>query len=303
MREIYRSSDSISAKFSKSSHFKSRAGTLYKTRMQTTYRNLESHAKKSRWGSVDPASITEKQIRGFVKARIEAGTSARTVQNEMTHLRRALEGVGRTEFAQVACANSAIGVPSASRIGTGKVIDESVLANAREQAPADTKALIDLQRSLGLRVREAVRCDASLKEWGKALDAGQQSIVVRDGTKGGKIRTVFIRPDNIETVRDAIRDAQAVVKGQGRLVVSANLTAALEQHTDRLARIGIEGENSSHSLRRAFALDQFVFYQAQGLGDKEALVRVSHDLGHGPSRGRWVYNNYLRGTLEKEGDE
>lgn len=299
MRDIYKKSDSISAKFSKASHFNGRAGTLYKERMQTTYKTLEAHAKKGRWGNnIEPATITEKQIRSFVNARIEAGISPRSVQNEMTHIRRALEGVGRKEFAQITCANKTIGVPAGTRIGTGKVIDINIFDAARQKAATETIALLDLQRTLGLRIREAVRSDTSLREWRKALDSGQTSLTVRDGTKGGKIRTVFIRPDNLEPAKTAINGALAVIKEQGRLVVSKSLTAALEQHTDRLARIGIKGENSSHSLRRLFALDQFNFYKNQGLLMRDALVRVSHDLGHGPSRGRWVYNNYLRATLE-----
>lgn len=304
MRAVFKDSDSISAKFSKSSHFNSRAGSLYKTRMQSTYKALENHAKTARWGKdISPTSITEKQMRGFAAARIASGISSRSVQNEMSHLRRSLEGVGRKEFAQNTCSNKALAIPSASRIGTGRVVDHAVLAAAREQAKPETRALIDLQRSLGLRVREVVKSGEHLRGWQKALENGQQQITVSDGTKGGKIRTVFIRPDNIETVKEAIRAGLSVFSKQGALVESANLKAALEQHTDRLAAIGLTGENSSHSLRRAFALDQFRHYQEQGYTDKQALIQVSNDLGHGPSRGRWVYNNYLRGTLEGKNNE
>lgn len=300
MREIYKISDSISAKFSKSSHFKSRAGTLYKVRMQTTYNHLEHHAKTARWGkSVDPSNITEKQVRGFIQARIALGISNRTIQNEMSHLRRSLGGVGRSEFAKVTCANAKIGVPSASRIGSGKIINETILNNARKNALPETRALIDLQACLGLRVREAVRCGESLKEWFKALQNGQQSIAVRDGTKGGKIRTVFIRPDNVEIVKNAIAEASSILTTQGSLVISNSLESAMEQHTDRLARLGIKEENSSHSLRRYFAMNQFNYYLQQGLNKKISLMRVSNDLGHGDGRGRWVYNNYLKATMEE----
>ena len=301
MREIYKIGDSISAKFSKSSHFQSRAGTLYKTRMQSTYKNLEAYAKAARWGkNVSPENLTEKQIRGYVQYRIDAGIAPRTIQNEVSHLRRSLCGVGRVDFAQIICRNSAIGVPSASRIGTGLVIDAEVFSLAREKSSDDTRALLDIQRVLGLRIREAVSSAASLKVWGKALENENSVLTVRDGTKGGKLRDVYIRPDNIEPVKNAITACLRVLEAQGRLVDSPNLKSALETHTDRLARVGICAENSSHGLRRAFAMDQFKYYLTQGYQEKMALSRVSRDLGHGDGRGRWVYNNYLRSTLERK---
>ena len=87
MSDIFKNSDSISAKFSKSSNRNGSASTTYKVRMQTTYKNLESHAKKARWGKdVSPITITEKQLKGYVAARIDAGIAARTIQNEISHI-------------------------------------------------------------------------------------------------------------------------------------------------------------------------------------------------------------------------
>lgn len=301
MSDIFKNSDSISAKFSKSSNRNGRASTTYKVRMQTTYKNLESHAKKARWGKdVSPITITEKQLKGYVASRIDAGIAARTIQNEISHIRRSLEAVGRTEFAQVTCANEKIGVPSASRIGTGKIVDEAVFSRAREDLAPESRALLDLQRCLGLRVKEVISSGHSLREWSKALSSGNHILTVRDGTKGGRLRDVYIRPDNVEAVRNAVADCLAVLQKQDKLVDSPNLRAALETHTDRLARAGISGENSSHSLRRAFALDQFKFYQCQGYDDKKALALTSRDLGHGDGRGRWVFNNYIRASVEQK---
>lgn len=301
MREIYKNGDSIAAKFSQASHFKNRAGTLYKIRMQSTYKNLEMHAKASRWGkNVTPENITEKQIRGYVQGRIDAGIAARTIQNEISHLRRSLEGVGRSEFAKINCKNSAIGVPGASRIGTGRVIDNQILASAREKSRYDTRALLDLQRCLGLRIREAVVSGVSLKIWLKSIENGNVILTVTDGTKGGRLRDVYIRPDNVEPLKNAISACLGVLSIQGKLVESPSLKSAMETHSDRLARVGIKGASSSHSLRRAFAMDQFLFYQRQGHDEKKALSLTSRDLGHGDSRGRWVFNNYLRATLESE---
>lgn len=296
MADIYKKSDSVGAKFMKSGLVNNRAATLTKTRMQTTYRAIEAFAKQQRWGPVDPASLTAKQLKGFVAARIEEGISARSIQNEMSHVRRALEGVGRAEFAQGVCSNQELGVPSASRIGAGKVVDPDVLQSALERAPADTRALLELSRSLGLREREVILSGNSLREWARALDQGQP-IIVRDGTKGGRARSVVVAPEGLERALGAVKAAQAILEQQGQLVVSKSLKAAVEQHSDRMAKLDLKGENSCHSLRRAFAMDQYRHYLAAGCSQKVALSRTSNDLGHGDGRGRWVFNNYIRNSL------
>lgn len=296
MAKTYKQGDSTTAKFMKAALADKGAATLTKTRMQTTFKAIEAFGKQQRWGSVDPASLTAKQLKGFVAARIEEGISARSIQNEMSHVRRALEGVGRTDFAQEVCSNKELGVPSGTRIGAGKVVEPEVLQRALKQAPADTKALIELSRSLGLREREAIQAANSLREWDRALSQGQP-IVVRDGTKGGRTRSVVVAPGGLERALGAVRAAQAVLGQQKQLVVSKSLKAAVEQHSDRLAKLGLKGENSCHSLRRAFAMDQYKHYLAVGCSQKVALSRTSNDLGHGDGRGRWVFNNYIRNSL------
>lgn len=296
MAKTYKQGDSTTAKFMKAALVDKGAATLTKTRMQTTFKALEVFGKQQRWGAVDPASLTVKQLKGFVAARIEEGIGARSIQNEMSHVRRALEGVGRAEFAQDVCSNKELGVPSGSRIGAGKVVDPEVLQRALERAPADTKALIELSRSLGLREREAIQSANSLGEWRQALSQGQP-IIVRDGTKGGRARSVVVAPGGQERALGAVKAAQTVLEQQKQLVVSKSLKAAVEQHSDRLAKLGLKGENSCHSLRRAFAMDQYKYYLAAGCSQKVALSRTSNDLGHGDGRGRWVFNNYIRNSL------
>ena len=296
MAKTYKQGDSTTAKFMKAALVDKGAATLTKTRMQTTFKAIEAFAKQQRWGTTDPASLTAKQLKGFVAFRIEEGISSRSIQNEMSHVRRALEGVGRAEFAQGTCSNKELGVPSGTRIGTGKVVEPEVLQRALEQAPADTKALIELSRSLGLREREAIQSANSLGEWRQALSQGQP-IIVRDGTKGGRARSVVVAPGGQERALGAVKAAQAVLEQQKHLVVSKSLKAAVEQHSDRLAKLGLKGENSCHSLRRAFAMDQYKHYLAAGCSQKVALSRTSNDLGHGDGRGRWVFNNYIRNSL------
>jgi site-specific recombinase XerC len=307
MDKTYKQSDSTAAQFMKAALATKGAATLTKTRMQTTFQALQVFGRKQRWGESGPASLTPKQLKGFVAFRIEEGISARSIQNEMSHVRRALQGVGRIEptvkaagralQAQGPFSNKELGVPSGTRIGSGKVVDPEVLKRALEHAPADTKALIELSRSLGLREREAIQSGPSLREWDQALSQGQP-IIVRDGTKGGRARSVVVAPEGLGRALGAVKAAEAVLELQKQLVVSKSLKAAIEQHSDRLAKLGLKGENSCHSLRRAFAMDQYKHYLVVGCTQKVALSRTSNDLGHGDGRGRWVFNNYIRSSLE-----
>lgn len=284
-------SDSITAKFMNAALARKGAATLTKVRYQGTFSALEAHAKKERWGTVDPTSLTFKQLKGFAATRMKSH-SLRTVHNEMSHIRRALQGVWREDFASKECQNQNLGVPKASRKGSGLVVDPKVLQRALERAPADTKALIELSRSLGLRLREAVSAADSLREWGKALAQGQ-AITVRDGSKGGRVRFVVVAPGGLDRAIDAVKAAQEVLKQRKYLVDSVSLKAATEQLSDRLAKLGLKGENSCHSLRRAFAMDQYKNYLAVGCSEKVALRRTANDLGHGDSRGWIVTNNYI----------
>ena len=299
MADIYRKNDSIEAKFMKAALAGNRAAVLTKSRMQSTFVALADFAKKKRWGEVEPASLTVKQLKGFIASRVEEEITPRSIQNEMSHVRRALQGVGRHDKSDKHSewGNKKLGVPSGSRIGSGKVVDPQVLQSALECAPADTKALIELSRSLGLREREAIQSGDSLPQWERALSEGRP-IIVRDGTKGGPARSVVVAPGGLERALGAVKAARTVLGQQKHLVISKSLKAAIEQHSDRLAKVGLKGENSCHSLRRAFAMDQYQHYLAVGYTKKKALAWTSNDLGHGDGRGRWVYNNYLKASIE-----
>jgi len=296
LASVYKESDSFKAKFMKAALASKGGATLTKVAMATKFGNLERCAKQNRWGNVSPETITFKQLKGFVIFRLNEKIGARTLQNDMSMIRRALAGAGREKFAQEICSNVALGVPSGTRIGHGKVADPEVLASALENAAPSTKALIQLSRFLGLREREAVMSADSINEWEIALSQSRQ-ITIRYGTKGGRLRVVMVSPDILNKALAGVRAAKEVLRQQEYLVVSKNLKAAVEQHSDRLAKLGLKGENSCHSLRRAFAMDQYKHYLAVGCSEKIALSRTSNDLGHGDGRGRWVYNNYIRNSL------
>jgi hypothetical protein len=274
------------------------AATLTRQKMRTTFLAFAAHAKQRRYGPVDPATITEKQLRNYVAARIEAGLTPRTIQNEVSHLRRALRGAGRGEWADTVT-NAQLGVPAGTRIGTGRVVDAHVLEQALERARVDTRAWIQLERCLGLRREEMIESHRSLKQWEAALARGQSFITIRHGTKGGRVRDTVIPGPYRERALAAVRAALEVMTGRQYLVDALTDRAAQKQVHDRFAALGLTGRDSGHALRRAFCRDNYEHYLGEGYSMKEALALCSRDLGHGEGRGRWVWNNYLRATYEQ----
>ena len=134
------SSDDLCTRFMKAATTK-HASTLTKKAMQSTFTSLAVCAKKNRWGNdVSPEKISKKQLSQFVQYRIGQGISERVVQNQMAHVRRSLHSTNRIEFADIICSNSALSVPSGTRIGVGKVVNPQVLEKALK-APQQTQAL------------------------------------------------------------------------------------------------------------------------------------------------------------------
>lgn len=296
----YSESDSVLAKFMSAALGKKGAATSSCPRMRTTFIALEAFAKRGRWGKVDPLTLTFHQFRSFIQSRIGKVADI-SVQNEAGHIRRALRCVGRSEFAAVTCSKEALGVPSASRIGKGTAMDVDVLAAVLPRAKEETKALLLLEHALGLRHREAVMCHKSLQDWKKALKDGQP-IVVRYGTKGGLTRSVYLCPSKARDAAIAVDAAIKVLKDQKQefLVNSVSLKSALATNHKRMKRLGIADENSQHSLRRSFTVEQYYFYcEVLQMEKKKAWATLSRDLGHGDKRGRWVYNCYLKATIER----
>lgn len=120
-------------------------------------------------------------------------------------------------------------------------------------------------------------------------------LLVHDGSKGGRPRWVFIRPERVEVAAAAVAAAAQSVAACGHVIDTENLKDGLRRFSNCLYRLDLTGDDSVHGLRRAFAQLQFAGYREDGLSKKEALKRLSQDLGHGDGRGRWVWNNYLRG--------
>jgi site-specific recombinase XerC len=278
---------------------KKKGGRATRDRMKSTFHQLAKIAKTGRWGDVSPASLTHKQLAKYVEIRVEKGISAHSIQTEVSSIRRALEGAGRHIDVVKIFTSESLGVPSCSRKGTGTAIDENVYQTALQNADAVTSAMMRLEKNIGLRINEVIECTGSLKSWDKVLQLGGVELTVSSGTKGGKVRSVHIHPQHREAVHAAVVAALAVTTGGKKHFFNDAKSgrAALDMYSKNLAALGVKGKNSSHSMRRAFAVKQYCAYLDAGYENKAALARLSLDLGHGDGRGRWVWNNYISTTL------
>ncbi len=302
MQHISKMSHSISASFMQMATVNSSV-TLTNKRMKSTFNELEKFAKANKWkdhkgNSANPFNLTQKQLTKYVAYRIDLGIAPRSLQNEMSHIRRSLIAAGRSEFANI-CTNKVLAVPKGTRIGKGKIVNPETYARAFSAAAPDTKLWMSAMYELGLRQRELVRSGASLRAWERQLMTGQPFIVLHDGAKGGKSRQIFIPPERVGIVLAIIRNLLTLAATRkGYVVDSINLEAACKQVGERFAALGLKGENCGHSLRRHYTQVIKNHFLECGYSNKDALAITSTYLGHGDGRGRWIHNNYLRPTEE-----
>jgi hypothetical protein len=173
-------------------------------RASQTFRALSDFCDRKHWRDVTPNSITPKQMRLFLEHRLTVDKiSARSLQNEASHLRRCLEGAGRDlgdiKQDKNAWSSARMGVPEGSRIGARAAINHEVFAAAREKVTAGVRDCLDVQSVLGLRREEAVKCSKSLGDWTKALELAKDEgrgvfLEVRYGKKKWRERTKWVPP-------------------------------------------------------------------------------------------------------------
>jgi integrase len=249
---------------------------------------------------VGPEDVAGKHLKAYVSLRKANGVGSRTLQNELSHLRSALRAAGRSAVADAPeQSNEALGISGGVRIGRKTAMPdadrESVVRRADELNRPGLGCLIDLERYLGLRGNEAIhaRID-TLKRWrSELLRDGRISVI--EGTKGGRRREVKIF--GIEHALSAIDRAIAEAETSGGFLVlradgspAGGLKHARSIYHSWAFRSGIQ----PHAARYAFAQDQMAGYINSGYSAREALIAVSHDLGHGDGRGRWVKSVYMR---------
>lgn len=249
---------------------------------------------------LEPEQLSVKHIVAYVEARKEEGIAKRTLNNEIAHLRKILRLSNRTQLADSAeISSAALGLSGASRKGTKQPMTEERLLElqllAKQQDRHGMAALLGLEYHLGLRGAEAIHASTdTLMRWQQELSASS-SVRVLAGTKGGRPREVLIlRP---LAAAWAIFAALEVCRSQsGFLVVRKDGSSAggLKQARSIYHAWAHRADVEPHSARYAFAANQMEEYLRRGYSPREALIAVSHALGHGDGRGRWVRSVYLQ---------
>lgn len=241
--------------------------------------------------------IKVRHIECYVQARLAQDIGKRTLQNEMSALRKVLQQAGRRQVVEHSrLTNKALGLAGASRNGTNRAITpedyQQVLKVARDK-DAGLAATLELARLMGLRSQEAVQCCQSLKTWKQSLERGETRLTVVFGTKGNRPRETIIQDTG--AVKKALENALAVAEERnGRLIDRPSLQQAMNYWRKEIAKARLTGIYTPHSLRYAWTQDALRHYLAQGFSHREALALTSMDLGHGDGRGRYVVQVYGR---------
>ena len=239
--------------------------------------------------------IKTKHIEGFIAER-KANAGVGTLQNEMSHLRKILEKSGRHKIASSeALSNQSLGIDGRSRQGTKIAYPEAVYQKAYAYVKGkdpQVAAVMQLQRTFGLRRQEAIRAGKSLKTWQKAITNGQNTVRLSYGAKGGRPRDILILDH--EKALSAVKEALSVMQN-GQLLAS-DLKTAKNYYSHAVA--DLTGEHSTHSLRYAWAQECVRTLEKEGYDREEALALTSQYLGHGDGRGRWLKHVYMQGMEE-----
>lgn len=241
--------------------------------------------------------IKSRHIEAYIQHRQAAGMTLRTLQNEMAGIRGILRAGGREKLADSErLSNNALGLAGAPREGTKAPIPDERYRAAVEAAMGRDKgmaACLQLSRTLGLRAEEAVQSVKSLATWQKQIEAGNNSVTVVFGTKGGRPRETTLH--DRQAVAVAVRFALDVAKdNSGKLIDRPDLKTAMDRFHNEARALGLTGKEAPHSLRYAYACDAVRAYQEQGYSTREALALASADLGHGDGRGHYIAHVYTK---------
>lgn len=290
---------SVQAKFMDAAVYKKKGGRGTRERMKSTFSSLEAMAKKGGWGDLTPQNLTHKQLSKWIAARLDEGITAHSVATDVAAIRRAMIGVGRSIDALKIFTSESLGIPSYSRAGTGVAIEPDLYRTAHAKAEAPIAAGMSLQFEIGLRAAEVVSCEQCLPGWALKLRLGRSDLYLTDsGQKGARPRTIYIHPEKMAAALAAVDAALACTEnGTQFLIASKNGKSAKALYLSRLKDLGISGHQSSHSMRRRFAVDQYQLYMAAGDSHRLALSKCAMDLGHGDKRGNLVWNSYIKNSL------
>lgn len=269
-----------------------------------TFNTFARTMRELGYGIQAAGQIGGRHLQAFAEQRSAQGASARTLANEVSHLRAVLVRIGKQGLASnPAYSNQALGIGRGSRVGTKQPLSDAAIHAFQEQmvrlGRPGAGAILELQRALGLREMEAIRGGQAetLARWQRELqERGCMRVI--EGTKGGRPRDVH--PPDVDRALTAVQRSQAVLEatGQRYLVTRADgaVTTGLRQTLGVFRNLCHRAGIQSHGARYAFVRQRVQTYRDQGYSEREARAATSQDLGHGDGRGRYIASVYARGT-------
>ena len=217
------------------------------------------------------------QYAANLRQRFESGElSAATAQNYLSAVNRVLE-IARGDRAVRLDPVRGAGLPQRSGICTeSKAVGAEAHQRAVEAVGSRVSALMGLQRDLGLRFAESAEI-AGLRALKSAAKNG--TITVRDGTKGGRPRTVPItRPEQLTALR-----AAADIQGGDRSMIPADQRYAQFRNDAykqiESANINFHGHRHHYAQQRYQAIVGAPCPVAAGVPHREHHAHLSRVLG------------------------
>jgi len=253
--------------------------------------------QKAEYGKVDADKITPQDVERFLAEKIERGVARATIQHDAAALEKLESAMNKL----------------AQREGRDTYHDWSkTLQDARDRAIKeldkdrfdrsyrDPKTLIEsiqrddhrlvakIQLEGGARVHEASKIQAHQLAGIQTTRQGQQVGVYCTHGKNGKIRAITMSPATY-------RELEAHLAAKGQLAVDYDRyrdgLKAAAQASGQYQLIEVKGRTSgqpkpvqdwggTHGLRYNYAQESYRQHIEAGMAEKEALARVSYEMGH-----------------------
>ncbi|MEE4305226.1 integrase domain-containing protein [Pseudomonas alliivorans] len=238
---------------------------------------------------------------GHLRLQVDQGELAiATAQNRLSSVNRTMAALRGDQYVKVPSPSKALGMRRTSvrcsvshgqdREQVKRIVD--VLCEHQQPRAA---AIVQLARTTGMRMREAILADLSRLQR-EAEQLGR--INIQDGTKGGRSGASAPRWITVDDhIRDALRFAeQASPDGSRNLLAPNENYQDFLRDTVRPARDIIHKHDLKgfHELRAAYACERYEqithhpapingghCYQLDRRLDQDARVQISYELGHG----------------------
>ena len=225
--------------------------------------------------------IQTDHVQGFLNEKAETVSQATLKQYESRFRKLELQINDTYKSAKVDF--HSVVTPCSEVNGGGKIRNQMLTPAHFDQLVSTTnnqnlRAGLILSREFGLRAAEITKLKTSDIRMPEGNQAGEIRIV---DSKGKRSRVLPIRPDQKTSVE------KALASSSGDRVVDCQTGSLQKAFRRELERSGLS-ENypngSYHMTRKLYATESYQKYRTEGCSVKQAVDRVSRDLGHGANR-------------------